>query len=334
VIVPLLEVSGLTKHFPEPRGFAFWRTAGAVRAVDDVSFAIDEGSTFGLVGESGCGKTTLSRLILLLQQPTSGTIRFAGRDVATLRDPRTEYRRVVQAVFQDPYSSLNPRMTIGDLIAEPLIVHRVLAGQAAQRRVAELLEFVGLNPDTRKRYPHEFSGGQRQRVAIARALAVGPKFVVFDEPVSALDVSIRAQILNLLVNIQREFKLTYLLIAHDLAVVEHVSEICGVMYLGKMMEICPSVELARKSMHPYTQALIASVPVADPDVPEPEIVTGEAPSPLHPPPGCRFHTRCRFTVPLCRTQEPPLREVEARHWVACHLAGQVGTAPTQTAPSA
>jgi oligopeptide transport system ATP-binding protein len=315
----LLEVMDLVKYFPVPRGLAFWRPAGEIKAVDGVSFSIEEGTTFGLVGESGCGKTTLSRMILLLQQPTSGTIRFAGRPISQSSGDLTDYRRVVQAVFQDPYSSLNPRMTIGDLLSEPLIVHRVMTAKAAERRVIELLELVGLNPESRKLYPHEFSGGQRQRVAIARALAVGPKFIVLDEPVSALDVSIRAQILNLLSDIQREFNLTYLLIAHDLAVVEHVSKTCGVMYLGKIVEICPSRELSRKPLHPYTQALIAAVPVADPDIPEQVIVAGEAPSPLNPPTGCRFHTRCPFVMAECRTDEPVLREVEDRHWVACHL---------------
>jgi len=315
----LLEITELTKYFPMPRGLTFWRDAGEVKAVDGVSFTIEEGTTFGLVGESGCGKTTLSRLILLLQKPTGGSIRFAGRDISKLGNDLPGYRRVVQAVFQDPYSSLNPRMTIGELLSEPLIVHRVLTAKAAERRVTELLEVVGLNPESRRLYPHEFSGGQRQRVAIARALAVGPKFVVLDEPVSALDVSIRAQILNLLADIQRTFNLTYLLIAHDLAVVEHVSKTCGVMYLGKMMEICPSRKLSHEPLHPYTQALIAAVPVADPDIPEHVIVEGEAPSPLNPPAGCRFHTRCPFAMERCRTDAPVLREVEDGHWVACYL---------------
>lgn len=315
----LLEVSDLVKRFPVPKGLAFWRPAAQVKAVDGVSFSIEEGTTFGLVGESGCGKTTLSRMILLLQDPTSGNIRFAGRDIGRLGHEQAGYRRAVQAVFQDPYSSLNPRMTIGDLLREPLTVHRVMSGDAAERRVIELLDLVGLNPQSRKLYPHEFSGGQRQRVAIARALAVGPKFIVFDEPVSALDVSIRAQILNLLSDIQREFNLTYLLIAHDLAIVEHVSTTCGVMYLGKLVETCASDDLSHRSLHPYTQALLAAVPVADPDVPEPILMGGEVPSPLNPPSGCRFHTRCPFVMAKCRTDEPALCEVEDRHWVACHL---------------
>lgn len=315
----LLEISDLTKRYPVPKGLAFWRPTGQIKAVDGVSFFIEEGTTFGLVGESGCGKTTVAKLILLLEKPTRGSIRFAGGDISQLGSGLKGYRRAVQAVFQDPYSSLNPRMKVGDLLSEPLIVHRVLTPEAAARRVGELLEVVGLNPESAKLYPHEFSGGQRQRLAIARALAVGPRFIVLDEPVSALDVSIRAQILNLLSDIQREFNLTYLLIAHDLAVVEHVSKTCGVMYLGKMVEICPSSELSRKPMHPYTQALIAAVPVPDPDVADAVVVTGEVPSPMNPPSGCHFHPRCPLVMPECRRDEPVLREVEDRHWVACHL---------------
>lgn len=313
----LLELTEIAKHFPVPRGTAFWRDAGTIKAVDGVSFVVEEGTT--LIGESGCGKTTLSRTILRLQEPTGGSIRFAGRDIGQLGKYMSGYQRDVQAVFQDPYSSLNPRMTVGALVAEPLIVRHVLMGRAATHRAMELLEAVGLSPESGNLYPHEFSGGQRQRVAIARALAAGPKFVVLDEPVSALDVSIRAQILNLLVDLQRALSLTYLLIAHDLAVVEHVSKTCGVMYLGKMMEICPGRLLSRKPLHPYTQALIAAVPVPDPDAPEPVLVTGEPPSALRPPAGCRFHTRCPFAMARCHSDEPVLREVEQEHWVACHL---------------
>lgn len=315
----LLQVANLKKYFPAPRGWQFWRSAGELKAVDDVSFDIEQGTTFGLVGESGSGKTTVSRLLLMLQTPTAGSVRFADSDLNDFRRSPSEYRRVVQAVFQDPYSSLNPRMTVGDLLAEPMIVHRVADSAAASRRVDELLDLVGLSTRSRNLYPHQFSGGQRQRVAIARALSVGPKFIIFDEPVSALDVSIRAQILNLLVEIQQRLQLTYLMIAHDLAVVEHVSDTCGVMYLGRLVEICPSRELSRNPLHPYTQALIAAVPVPDPDFPEPVIVVGETPSPLNPPSGCRFHTRCPRAVAQCRSLEPVLREVAPNHWAACHL---------------
>ena len=330
----LLEVSDLTKYFPAPKGMAFWRPTGQIKAVDGVRFCIEEGTTFGLVGESGCGKTTIAKMILLLEKPTRGTIRFAGGDISQLGNGLKGYRRAVQAVFQDPYSSLNPRMKVGNLLSEPIIVHRVLSPEAAKRRVVELLRVVGLNPQSAKLYPHEFSGGQRQRIAIARALAVGPRFVVLDEPVSALDVSIRAQILNLLSDIQREFNLTYLLIAHDLAVVEHISKTIGVMYLGKLVEICPSGELSRNPMHPYTKALIAAVPVPDPDVAGEVIVTGEVPSPLNPPPGCHFHPRCPFAMSECRRDEPVLRQVEDQHWVACHLmegerAGDDGASPAK-----
>jgi len=318
-MVALLQVSNVKKFFPAPRGWALWRRAEYLKAVDDVSFEIEEGTTFGLVGESGSGKTTLSRLLLMLQAPTGGSIRFAGTDLREFKRSPAAYRRAVQAVFQDPYSSLNPRMTVGDLLAEPVIVHRTGDAAAASRRVDELLDLVGLSQRSRNLYPHEFSGGQRQRVAIARALSVGPKFIVFDEPVSALDVSIRAQILNLLADIQRRLDLTYLLIAHDLAVVEHVSDICGVMYLGRLVEICPSRELSRNPLHPYTQALIAAVPVPDPDVPEPVVVAGETPSPLNPPSGCRFHTRCPSVIAECRSLDPVLREVSPGHWAACHL---------------
>lgn len=317
----LLQISNLTKHFPLPGEWAFWRPSDrVVKALDGISFSIEEGTTFGLVGESGSGKTTVSKLILLLERPTSGEIRFAGTDIARLDSGSIAgYRRVAQAVFQDPYSSLNPRMTVGELLAEPLIVHQAPSRDTVDRRVRELLDVVGLNPASAKLYPHEFSGGQRQRIAIARALVLRPKFIVLDEPVSALDVSIRAQILNLLCDIQREFNLTYLLIAHDLAVVAQISNTCGVLYLGKMVEICSSEDLAHNPLHPYTQALIAAVPVPDPDSPEPQVITGEIPSPLNPPPGCRFHTRCPLAQPECREKEPLLREVAQRRWVACHL---------------
>ena len=316
----LLEAKNLTKHFPVNRGLLFSRSVGAVRAVDGIHFTIRRGETFGLVGESGCGKTTTSRLILLLERITRGTILFQGRNIETLAGPELQgYRRRVQAVFQDPYSSLSPRMRVGTIIAEPIRANRAAPEEAVPDRVGKALEVVGLPRDRADHYPHEFSGGQRQRIAIARALAVEPQLIILDEPVSALDVSIRAQVMNLLREVQEEFGLTYLLIAHDLAVVKHMSHRIGVMYLGKLVENAESEELYQHPFHPYTQALYSAALPSHPDIQREEIVLpGDVPSPLHPPPGCRFHTRCPQARPLCSEEEPPLRDVAGGHEVACH----------------
>ena len=315
----LLEVTNLTKHFVVRRGALGWST-GVVRAVDAVSFAIPAGSTLGLVGESGCGKTTTSKLILALESPTAGSIRFEGREVSGLsRDNRRDYRRAVQAVFQDPYGSLDPRMRVGTIVAEPLVINADLDAAGRRQRVAELLDLVGLPARAATLYPHEFSGGQRQRVAIARALALSPKLVVLDEPVSALDVSIRAQILNLLVDLQRRLGVSYLFIAHDLAAVAHMSHTIAVMYLGKIVELGDADAVALAPKHPYTKALFAAALPIDLDQPREEVtVSGEVPSPLAPPGGCRFHPRCPFAMPHCATEEPALRP-ESGRLVACHL---------------
>ncbi len=322
----LLRVRDLCKHFPIRRGL--WsRVAGHVRAVDGVSFDLVAGETLGLVGESGCGKTTTGRCLLRLIEPTSGTVRFDGRDVTALRPSELRtLRREMQIVFQDPYSSLNPRLTIGSMLAEPLAIHRLARGPAARERVAELLTLVGMSPDHARRYPHEFSGGQRQRLGIARALAVKPRLLVLDEPVSALDVSIQAQIVNLLRDLQRELSLTYLFVAHDLSVVEHISTRVAVMYLGRIVELAPRETLYRDPRHPYTRSLLSAVPVPDPDRRAQRIVlAGDVPSPARPPSGCRFHPRCPLTAELgelarCSSDDPPLREVAPGHWVACHFA--------------
>jgi len=315
----LLEVTNLTKHFVVRRGALGWST-GVVRAVDAVSFAIPAGSTLGLVGESGCGKTTTSKLILALESPTEGSIRFEGREVSGLsRDDRRDYRRAVQAVFQDPYASLDPRMRVGTIVAEPLVINADLDAAGRRQRVAELLDLVGLPARAATLYPHEFSGGQRQRVAIARALALSPKLVVLDEPVSALDVSIRAQILNLLVDLQRRLGMSYLFIAHDLAAVAHMSHAIAVMYLGKIVELGDADAVALAPKHPYTKALFAAALPIDLDQPREEVtLSGEVPSPLAPPGGCRFHPRCPFAMPHCATEEPALRP-ESGRLVACHL---------------
>jgi oligopeptide/dipeptide ABC transporter ATP-binding protein len=315
----LLEVAGLTKHFRVRQGALGWSTA-IVRAVDEISFTLDAGTTLGVVGESGCGKTTTSRLILGLERPTSGAIRFDGQDVLALdASGRRRYRRAVQAVFQDPYASLDPRMRVGAIVAEPLVINTDLAPAERRRLVAELLDLVGLPERSATLYPHEFSGGQRQRIAIARALALSPRLVVLDEPVSALDVSIRAQILNLLTDLQKRLGVSYLFIAHDLAAVAHMSHTIAVMYLGKIVEWGDAEAVALAPQHPYTKALFAAALPIDLERPaEDVVVSGEVPSPLAPPGGCRFHPRCPFARAECATEEPALRR-ESGRLVACHL---------------
>jgi oligopeptide transport system ATP-binding protein len=320
----LLDVRDLVMHFPLTQGVIFQRKVGAVRAVDGLSFAIRKGETLGLVGESGCGKSTTGRAILQLYRPTSGSVQFEGVELTRLKgEALRKMRRQVQMIFQDPYASLNPRMTVGSIIGEPLDIHGLARGREKQQRVEELLRVVGLNPYFANRYPHEFSGGQRQRIGIARALAVNPSFIVCDEPISALDVSIQAQIINLLEELQDEFGLTYLFIAHDLSVVRHISDRIAVMYLGKIVELADRLELYEQPLHPYTKALLSAVPIPDPTIErkrERIILTGDVPSPVNPPPGCRFHTRCPLADTICREQEPEFREVTPGHWAACHFA--------------
>ncbi len=318
---PLLAVADLAKHVPVRRGL-FGRVAGHVRAVDGVSFEIAAGAVLGLVGESGCGKTTTGRCILRLVEPTAGSVRFEGREVTALdRRELRALRRRMQIVFQDPYSSLNPRLTVGAMLAEPLAIHGLARGARARERVAELLTLVGLSPDHAARYPHEFSGGQRQRIGVARALAVEPRLIVADEPVSALDVSIQAQIVNLLRDLQRRLGLTYLFVAHDLSVVEHISDQVAVMYLGRIVEHASRAALYAGPRHPYTRSLLAAVPVADPARRRTRAVLGgDVPSPASPPSGCHFHPRCPFAEGICRTESPVLRTIAPGHRVACHLA--------------
>ncbi len=318
----LLEVRRLCKYFSLTSGVILQRVVGLIKAVDDVSFFIRKGETLGLVGESGSGKTTTGRCILQLDRPTSGEVFFEGRDLAGVDENELRpMRRKIQVIFQDPYSSLNPRMTIGQIVGESLLVHRVVQGKAEYReRVQDLLSVVGLNPAMANRFPHELSGGQRQRVGVARALSVEPSFIVCDEPVSALDVSIQAQIINLLEDLQAQFDLTYLFIAHDLSVVRHISDRVAVMYLGKIAEVADRRELYENPLHPYTRALLAAVPIPDPAVEatrERVILKGEVPSPLNPPSGCVFHPRCPIAIPECSQVIPELREVSANHWVAC-----------------
>jgi oligopeptide/dipeptide ABC transporter ATP-binding protein len=320
----LLEIRNLKKHFPVGDGL-FSRNKGAVKAVDGVNLAVNEGETLGLVGESGCGKSTLGRTILRLIEPTGGEVIFQGKNLLAMsqRELR-DMRREMQIIFQDPYASLNPRMRVGDIVGEGLEIHKLAKGKAKRDRVLELLHQVGLREDHYDRYPHEFSGGQRQRIGIARALAVSPKFIVCDEPVSSLDVSIQAQIINLLQELQEKMHLTYLFISHDLRVVEHISHRVAIMYLGKVVEIANSETIYRDAKHPYTRALLSAVPMPDTQRKKERVVLeGDVPSPVNPPPGCSFHPRCAYRVPLCSQTEPPLDFDAERHGVACHVFGPV-----------
>ncbi len=317
---PLLEVEGLKKHFPVQRGFLS-RTVGQVYAVDGISFTIAEGETLGLVGESGCGKSTAGKTILKLLEPTAGTVKLRGKRIDNLsRAEMRPYRRELQVVFQDPYSSLNPRLSVGSIVAEPLVNYGVSSGAELRERVVALFAKVGLREDALQRFPHEFSGGQRQRIGIARALALNPSLIVCDEPVSALDVSVQAQVINLLRDLQQEFKLSYLFVAHDLAVVEHISHRIAVMYLGKIVEITDRDALFAEPLHPYTEALLSAVPLPDPEAKRQRVILqGDVPSPINPPLGCRFHTRCPYVMARCRMEEPLMREARPGHHVACHL---------------
>jgi oligopeptide transport system ATP-binding protein len=320
----LIEVKNLKMYFPVTSGIIFQRKIADVKAVDGISFSIRRGETLGLVGESGCGKSTTGRAILQLYRPTAGEVFFDGRDLCCVKGNQLRlFRRKMQMIFQDPYASLNPRMSIGSIIGEPLVIHHLASGKHRRERVQELMRIVGLNPYYANRYPHEFSGGQRQRIGVARALAVEPDFIVCDEPVSALDVSIQAQIINLLEDLQEKFNLTYLFIAHDLSVVRHISDRVAVMYLGKLMEMSGRVEIYENPLHPYTKALLSAVPIPDPVVEETReriILSGDVPSPMFPPSGCVFHTRCPIAIDQCREYIPEWRQKSADHWVACWRA--------------
>ena len=321
----LVEARNLVKYYPI-RGGVFLKEVAAVKAVDDVSLTIRSGETMGLVGESGCGKTTFGRAILRLEEPTAGEVIFKGRNLLACDSKEMRgLRKQMQIIFQDPFSSLNPRKTIAQIIGEPLLVHGMKNRKQREERVLYLLDVVGLRPEQMRRYPHMFSGGQRQRIGVARALALNPELIVCDEAVSALDVSIQAQVLNLLKDLQQEFGLTYLFISHDLHVVEHISDRVAVMYLGKIVELAPSKDLYKRPLHPYSQALLSASPMPDPKRKHKRIILkGDVPSPIDPPSGCRFHTRCIYVRDLCSRKEPALREIESRHMAACHFAGEVG----------
>ncbi len=319
---PLLEIKNLKKYFPVKKGF-LGNSHSFVKAVDDVSFTLNKGETLGLVGESGCGKTTTGRTIIKLYEPTAGEIIFGGHNIAQLSTKEIfPYRRKMQMIFQDPYASLDARMSVEAIIGEAIETHKLMGPKETKERVRYLLDRVGLNAEHATRYPHEFSGGQRQRIGIARALAVQPEFIVCDEPISALDVSIQAQVVNMLEDLQDDLGLTYLFIAHDLSMVKHISNNIGVMYLGKMVELSESNELYRKPLHPYTQSLLSAIPVPDPDMAQANkriMLEGETPSPIDPPPGCRFKARCRYAKPVCGEVEPELKDLGGGHCVACHL---------------
>jgi len=322
----LIEVTDLKMYFPITKGIIFQKKVADVKAVDGVSFAIKKGETLGLVGESGCGKSTTGRAILQLYRPTGGSVRFEGEELTELKGEKLRHmRRNMQMIFQDPYASLNPRMTVGGIVGEPLEVHNIAKGKEKRERVQELLRVVGLNPYFVNRYPHEFSGGQRQRIGVARSLALNPDFIVCDEPISALDVSIQAQIVNMLEDLQQEFGLTYLFIAHDLSMVRHISDRIAVMYLGKIVEITDHITLYEDPKHPYTQALLSAVPIPDPvieDTRQRIILAGDVPSPIDPPPGCNFSTRCPRVMDICKKVDPTWQNIGENgeeHWVACHL---------------